>query len=180
VLDALARADAKATFFVLGACVERSPELLERVLTAGHAVELHGHAHLRHTRHTFDVVERDLLSALRVLRERGVEPAKWRLPWGDLADYSLALAAEHGLTLAGWTADSHDWRGDAAEAMFAALELAPGGVVLMHDGVGSGARRPDCRETARLIGPLVDAIRARGSEPGPLPGRLPMGNPDFG
>ena len=51
VLDALARAGARATFFVLGEAAERHPGLVHRVLAEGHAVEVHGHAHLRHPEH---------------------------------------------------------------------------------------------------------------------------------
>ncbi|HTI34427.1 MAG TPA: hypothetical protein VL422_12165, partial [Miltoncostaea sp.] len=46
--------------------------------------------------------------------------------------------------------------------------LGPGGMVLMHDGLGPGALRADCRETVRLVGLLCDAIRARGWEAGPV------------
>ena len=121
----------------------------------------------------------DLDSALDVL---GETPALWRVPWGDLAPWTGQVAAERGLTLAGWTADTHDWRGDSAETMLAAIKrrLEPGTVVLAHDGVGPGALREDCGETARLIGPLVAAARKRGLEPVPLhtawPVPLPAGN----
>ncbi len=167
---------------MLGECVLREPALLDRVIAEGHAVEVHGHAHLRHPEHPRAAVEADLQAALAALERHGIEPTRWRLPWGHLAGYSQALAAEHGLQLAGWTVDSHDWRGDSAEAMLDAAipGLQPEAIVLMHDGVGSGARRPDCAQTARLIGPLVAEIRARGLEPGALGPALPVGNPDFG
>jgi peptidoglycan-N-acetylglucosamine deacetylase len=182
VLDALSRAGARATFFVLGEQVERRGDLLARTLADGHRVELHGHAHLRHTEHPRAAIEADLRAALAALDAAGVQPSLWRLPWGAAADFSVALAAEHGLRLAGWTADSHDWRGDAAPAMLAALEpqLAPGAIVLAHDGVGIGALRADCAQTAALVESLVAALRARGLEPGAPAGTLPIGNPDFG
>jgi peptidoglycan/xylan/chitin deacetylase (PgdA/CDA1 family) len=182
VLEALARAQARATFFVLGECVLREPGLLAQVIAAGHDVEVHGHAHLRHPHHARAEIEKDLQTALNALHEHGIAPTRWRLPWGDLSEFSEALAKKHGLTLAGWTADSHDWRGDTAPDMLRAVEprLEPRAVVLMHDGVGDGARRPDCRETAALIAPLVAAARARGLEPGRLHEPLPLGNPDFG
>jgi peptidoglycan/xylan/chitin deacetylase (PgdA/CDA1 family) len=182
VLEALERAGARATFFVLGERVAREPGLLARVIAAGHDVEVHGQAHLRHPHHSRAAVEDDLRAALRTLEGHGVRPSRWRLPWGHLADYSEALASDYGLTLAGWTADSHDWRGDAADSMLEALapQIEPGAIVLMHDGVGAGARRSDCRETAALVGPLVTAVRQIGLEPGPLREPLPLGNPDFG
>jgi hypothetical protein len=88
-----------------------------------------------------------------------------------VAPWTAAVAAERGLDVTGWTADSHDWRGDPAEAMLAAVvpALGPGGLVLMHDGLGPGALRADCRETVRLITPLCDAIRTRGWDAGPAP-----------
>ena len=124
VLDALAAAGATATFFVLGECAAALPALVERTLEAGHAVEVHGHGHLRHPLTSRECVEGDLDAALAVLDGLGIAPRLWRVPWGDLAPWTAEVAAERGLTLAGWTADTHDWRGDDAATMLAALEPA--------------------------------------------------------
>ncbi len=81
-----------------------------------------------------------------------------------------AVAARHGLTLVGWTLDTHDWRGDLASAMFARArpQLTPGAVVLMHDALGPGALRAGCHSTVELIEPLVIAARARGLRVEPI------------
>jgi peptidoglycan/xylan/chitin deacetylase (PgdA/CDA1 family) len=161
VLDALARARAAATFFVLGERVEREPELLERVISAGHDVQVHGYAHLRHTEHTRAEIEADLLRALNALPLR---PTLWRLPYGEPADFSAEVADAHGLTIVRWTVDSGDWRGDDPETMLARIDVRDGAIVLMHDGASNA------RHTAALIGPLVEAIRAKGLEPGRIGG----------
>jgi peptidoglycan/xylan/chitin deacetylase (PgdA/CDA1 family) len=161
VLGALAAADVKATFFVLGERVEECPELLGRVLDAGHAVEVHGYAHLRHPSSARQVVESDLDRALGVLDRHGVRPCWWRVPWGHLADFTWELAAERGLRIVGWSTDTHDWRGDDAATMLEGLQLTQGGIVLAHDGVGSGARRETARATAELVPMLVERARAR-------------------
>ncbi len=65
--------------------------------------------------------------------------------------------------------------------MLSRLDLASGAdpVVLMHDGVGPGARREHCRSTLELIEPLVEALggphatRVLGREPVPLSGPWP-------
>ncbi len=179
VLDALARENARATFFVLGQCVEKHPDLYARVIDEGHEIGVHGHDHLRHPIAGRDAVAEDLDAALEVL---GDTPALWRVPWGDLAPWTGQVAAARGLTLAGWTADTNDWRGDPAKTMLRAVKrrLRSGVVVLAHDGVGPGALRQDCGETARLIGPLVATARRRGLEPVPLttpwPVPVPAGN----
>jgi peptidoglycan/xylan/chitin deacetylase (PgdA/CDA1 family) len=184
VLAALDAVNASATFFVLGERVEAYPELLARVVEAGHDVHVHGYGHLRHPFAPRDDVEADLDRALEALGRVGVNPTRWRIPWGHLAEFTRPLARERGLEVVGWTADTHDWRGDSAEEMLGSLALERGGIVLAHDGVGSGARRVDAGETARLVPMLVGKARGLGLNPGPLiadwPRPLPLGNPDFG
>ncbi len=87
--------------------------------------------------------ERDTDAALQRLAELGVRPAFWRTPWGDVAPWSTQVARDRGLRLIGWTADTHDWRGDPATEMFEATRhaLVEGAVVLAHDGLGPGAQR---------------------------------------
>ena len=178
MLEALGEAEVTATFFVLAERVEQYPELLERVVLAGHDVQIHGYEHLRHPYTPREDVENDIDRALSV-----VPATKWRIPWGHLAPWTQDVARERSLTIVGWDADTHDWRGDSAEAMLAQLRLEPGGIVLAHDGVGAGARRETAIETARLVGPLVQRARERGLEPGslktPWPAPLPLGNPNF-
>jgi peptidoglycan/xylan/chitin deacetylase (PgdA/CDA1 family) len=179
VLDALEEAGATATFFVLGERVEAHPALLERVKKAGHEVEVHGYAHLRHPHVTRADVERDLDRALDVLGGA----TRWRIPWGHLADFTQEVADQRGLAIVGWSTDTHDWRGDRAEVMLEGLELTHGGILLAHDGSSVGARRDTAAETARLVPMLVDAARAAGLTPGPLrsswPVPIPIGNPAF-
>jgi len=178
VLEALGAVGVKATFFVLAERVEAHPELLERVVLAGHDVQIHGYAHLRHPYTSREDVERDIDRALSV-----IPATKWRIPWGHLADYTREVAAERNLAIVGWDADTHDWRGESAAEMLAQLRLEPGSIVLAHDGIGAGAQRETAIETARLVRPLVEHARARGLEPGPLrdpwPVPIPLGNPNL-
>lgn len=165
VLDALARADARATFFVLGPRVEAHPDVVTRVLDAGHEVGLHGWGHLRHPDHAEAEVAGDADRALVALDRLGVRPHAWRLPWGRAAPFSARLASERGLTIADWTLDTHDWRGDPASAMLARVFAGlgePDAVVLAHDALGPGAARDGCAETVTLVEPLVAAARGMG------------------
>jgi peptidoglycan/xylan/chitin deacetylase (PgdA/CDA1 family) len=170
VLCALRRAGTRATFFVIAGRAARHPGLLAAIRGAGHEVELHCGRHVRHTQATRSEIATDTREALAALRALGVAPRRWRTPWGVRAPWTGEVAAACGLELCGWSVDTHDWRGDAADAMLAAVgpALGPDAVVLMHDGIGPGARRRDCAQTAALIGPLVAAARGRVLRPGPV------------
>jgi peptidoglycan/xylan/chitin deacetylase (PgdA/CDA1 family) len=122
---------------------------------------------VRHTELDPDTGAADLDRALDVLDELGVRPGLWRTPWGVEAGWTRPAAAARGLRVVGWSADTHDWRGDAADAMLAAVApaLDDGAIVLAHDGLGPGATRAGCEETVALVAPLVALGRARGLEP---------------
>ena len=175
MLDALGAIGARATFFVVAPRALRHPGLVRRALAAGHDVQLHCWEHVRHSQTTRAELGEQTDRALGALAGLGIAPTRWRTPWGDRAPWTGEVAAERGLALVGWTADTHDWRGDERAAMLARLEedLAPGGVVLMHDGVGPGALRDDCRATADLLAPLAAMAAARGWRLGPLDAAAP-------
>ena len=104
------------------------------------------------------------------MRNLGIEPQLWRTPWGIRAPWTQEVAEDFGLRLASWSADTKDWRGDTVPEMLGRIEplLGLGSVVLMHDGLGPGARRTGCRETVALVEPLVTRLRELGCEPTPL------------
>ncbi len=170
ILAALAAARVEATFFVMTRRAAAHRSVIAAILDGGHEIGLHCARHLRHPQTPRAVIERDTAAALETLAGLGVRPARWRVPWGACAGWTGALARTHGLALTGWSADTHDWRGDPAPTMLRAIEpdLVSGAVVLMHDGLGPGARRDDARETVRLVAPLAAAIRRRGLEAGSL------------
>ncbi len=170
ILDALDRADARATFFVIAPLALEHPHIASAMLDAGHEVEFHCTEHARHTRRSRREIEADTREGLRALQSLGVEPRLWRPPWGIRAPWTEEVAESFGLRLAPWSADTKDWRGDAAPEMLRCIEplLSPGSVVLMHDGLGPGARRNGCEETVSLVEPLVAHLRGLGCEPTPL------------
>ena len=182
VLDALGRAGALATFFVVAPLAERYPGLLRRMADEGHGVAFHCSRHARHDRLSAEEILSDATEGLRSLRALGHRVGDWRAPWGVVTPDTEAAAAKLGLRLVGWTADSEDWRGGDAGVMLARLwpGIGPGAIVLMHDAVGPGATRDGCEQTVALVAPLVEAARSRGLRTviaGDLAGNLPPGNP---
>ncbi len=165
LLEQLGEGGARATFFPLTPRAIVHRDLITRMLAEGHEVGFHCYRHVRHAEQSAGELTSDLATGLRQLGSVGVRPRAWRAPWGRETEVTRRLAAEHGLRLWGWNLDSHDWRGDGAAKMHGDL-LAQGGlrdgdVVLMHDGLGPGARRGDCEQTLELTRLLLaEAERA--------------------
>jgi len=178
ILERLRREDAIATFFVVAPRAVANPELIEAMAAGGHEVGFHCVRHVRHSEREEDELRSDTEAGLEMLASLGLRPSAWRAPWGDVTDLTRELAGEHGLELWNWSFDSHDWRGDSGEEMLESLAMAggleDGAVVLMHDGLGPGARRDGCAETVRLTGALLAAARAAGLRPGLLSESSPV------
>ncbi len=149
-----------ATFFVMAPAVVRYPGLIPAILQDGHNIEFHCSSHIRHTSTSRYEIEADTRNGLQSLRNLNVKPRLWRPPWGILAPWTIDIADDLGLSIALWTADTQDWRGDSETEMLTNIEqrLAPGAVVLMHDGIGPGATRSGCQETVALIPRLAEHL----------------------
>jgi peptidoglycan/xylan/chitin deacetylase (PgdA/CDA1 family) len=170
VAEELQRCSAHATFFLVGERVRQAPDQARAIVASGNEAQLHCHRHIRHSELSEAEIEQDTRKALCALAAVGVRPTSWRTPWGVRTADTLRVARRHRLRLVHWTIDTHDWRGDTAEQMLmqAHSQLATGGVVLMHDGLGPGSRRNGCENTVELIGPLLDAARSEGLELAPV------------
>lgn len=171
VAELLARHGATATFFVLGWRVRESPAIVGELLASGHRIELHGDAHLAHDLVTPDQLATDTEDALRVLAGLGVEPEWWRLPFGRSGPASRALADQHGLRLAGWDADTNDWRGDGWRNQPAQVSDAAerGGVVLLHDATVPGIGRTTALNTLEITDELLKVAGRHGTPVAVLP-----------
>jgi peptidoglycan-N-acetylglucosamine deacetylase len=171
VLGVLAQAGVSGTFFMIGDGLRAArTTAAQAVLDAGCDLQLHCDRHVRHSELSEAQIEADTLSALEAFAELGVRPTLWRTPWGVCTEATKRVAARHGLSLVGWTIDTHDWRGDSVASMLAVARahFEDGGIVLMHDGLGPGSQRIGAQNTVELLLPLIAAARAEGLSVGPL------------
>ncbi|HWF24779.1 MAG TPA: polysaccharide deacetylase family protein [Solirubrobacteraceae bacterium] len=164
VLDCLGRHQARSTFFVMADRAWAHADLIERIHREGHEVELHCMRHVRHTELQEPALRADTEQGLRTLARLGARVRRWRPPWGVVTEVTRRVARENQLEVVGWSVDTEDWRGDSAAWMHDRVEddLGAGAVVLMHDGIGPGARRAGCRETVELIPRLLATLADRG------------------
>ena len=93
LVEVLAAARVRATFFMQGRWVEAEPSLAHSVVEDGHLVGSHGFYHARMTYLTDDGIRHDLERAAACIREvTGVDPRPWfRCPFGDGASDARVL-----------------------------------------------------------------------------------------
>jgi peptidoglycan/xylan/chitin deacetylase (PgdA/CDA1 family) len=156
VLDALKEAGAVATFFVLGAQVERHPDIVRRIAAEGHALGHHSFTHSpppeTSARQLLDEVQRtrDLLCSLV-----GQAPVLFRPPHGKLTVRKLAGLWRAGLSVVLWNVDPRDYARrseDEVRVWFRTHPPRAGDIVLLHD------TQP---HTPGVVGDLVALARER-------------------
>lgn len=81
ILDLLARHDVRATFFTLGWIAERYPQLVRRIVAAGHELASHGHGHERASDLDRAAFAQDIVRAKKTLEDTaGVAVLGYRAP----------------------------------------------------------------------------------------------------
>ena len=142
-MDILARYGARATFFVVGAEVERYPKLAAALAAAGHQLANHTFNHP-----ALDEISRDTYlaeisatdAAIRAAAGDAARPTRCvRPPYGAIGADTTAIAAELGKSIVMWDIDPQDWRQPQADqiAQHILANVVPGSIILMHDGGGS-------------------------------------------
>jgi peptidoglycan/xylan/chitin deacetylase (PgdA/CDA1 family) len=165
VLDALARAGASATFFVVGEQVRRDPGIVREVVAAGHRLAVHGDRHRALTLVGPRALRADLDRCAALVAELGRRPPeRYRPPYGIFTPAALLEARERGWTPLLWSAWGRDWRARASAASIAALAtrgVRGGDVVLLHDADHYSAPQ-SWRATAAALPRILDELAGRG------------------
>jgi peptidoglycan/xylan/chitin deacetylase (PgdA/CDA1 family) len=167
VLEALATAGARATFFVVGEQVERNPGLVGEIVAAGHGVALHGHTHRMPLGLTARAFADDLARGESAVAESaGRRPEWYRPPYGKFSWPALAAVRRRGLRPLLWSSEGRDFskRADPASIVARATRgLGPGAVVLLHDADTYASEGSHLR-TAAALPRLLEEIQRRGLE----------------
>jgi peptidoglycan/xylan/chitin deacetylase (PgdA/CDA1 family) len=186
ILDLLAGADVRSSWFLQGRWVEAEPVLARRVADEGHLVGNHSFYHVRLPILTEPGLRTDIAAAEQVIRETtGVDPRPWfRCPFSAGADDPglLAVLAERGYRDIGADVVLDDWEPDrdgeaiAADALRMIPAVGDGAVVLFHAWPsGTLAALPQIVHGLRSVGATfvrLDALE-RFAAPAAGPGHSP-------
>ncbi len=172
VLDCLAAWGATASFFCIGARAQAHPTLVRRIAAAGHGVENHTLSHKTYfaclglrSLHAEVAPVQSILAAIT-----GRPPRWFRAPMGLRTPLLYPVLTRAGLVQATWRRRGYDTRcRDPATVLRRLLSgLAPGDVLLLHD--GNAARTPDGTPVVLVVLPaLLAALAERGLSAVALP-----------
>ncbi len=157
LLEILAAAHVRATFFPVAAAVARDPALWREVGAAGHVVGNHTVDH-RDLRTLDDAAVASEISDARTTVDRALgSPSAplLRPPYGSTDERVDAIAARLGYRrVVLWDVASLDWTtNDPSVVLAHALTATDGSIVLMHAGPAS---------TLEALPAVISGLRARG------------------
>jgi peptidoglycan/xylan/chitin deacetylase (PgdA/CDA1 family) len=161
-LDALDAAGARATFFLVGEQISKTPDLVAQIISRGHEVGVHGQRHFRHDRVSAAESVADIEAGCAALAEAtGAPPRFYRPPYGKLSPEGADACRRLGLEVAYWSTWGLDWEPLPAERIARRVnhDLDDGAIVLLHDSARY-AVRPSAIETALAIEAVADRAAA--------------------
>lgn len=146
VLETLRKHDVKATFCMVGPQAKAHPDLVKKVVAAGHRLCDHTMDHdTAMDKKPVAYQEQQILDAKKLIEEAAGSGAKveyYRAPGGAFTPDSRRIAAANGMRPLGWNVDTKDFDKPGAAAIVDAVkrEIGNGPTVLFHDGGGNRAQ----------------------------------------
>ena len=137
VLDILADANVRATFFLVGEQVRRNPALAREIVATGHSIGLHCDRHRNLLRLMPCQVRADIARAQDTIESvSGRAVGLYRPPYGVPNAAALAFARRRGWRTLLWSQWGRDWEARATPQSIAARVTAgvsAGSLLLLHD-----------------------------------------------
>lgn len=168
VLAALATAQVRATFFTIGACVQRWPELARRAQAEGHEIANHTFTH----RHPWTMgpaaARQQVMDGAKAIADvLGRAPRFYRAPHGRNRRCMTEAARECGEAPVNWDISAIDWGwlGTGERIARRLYRVHAGHIVLMHDGANRH-NRPE--ELLRALPRFLQDLQRRNLQAAPL------------
>jgi peptidoglycan/xylan/chitin deacetylase (PgdA/CDA1 family) len=149
MLDTLKRHNVQATFFLVGNCAERRPEIVRRAVAEGHFIGNHSYSHPFLTRLDRAAIQREIMRADEVLSPFRQGAKLFRPPHGDHDAVVDEVTSAAGYQTILWNLCTRDWSRPFQPQRWVQLgmflaHMTESSVVLMHaDLAGTAAHLDD-------------------------------------
>ena len=174
LLDTLKAEGVRATFFLIGANMEKHPDLVRRIVREGHMIGVHTYTHPNIAEVSEERARLELNATQRLIESlTGQSTSLFRPPYN--ADYNpytpeelvpIRIAQQLGYLTVTMDIDPQDWERPGVETMLARVRAGRhhgGSVILLHDAGG------DRSQTVEALPEIIRYLRARGETILPLP-----------
>lgn len=169
ILDTLEQLSARATFFCIGANIEKHPDLVRRAVRSGHQIENHSFDHawsglMRRGWYWKDQWRR---TDEAIAAAGGPERCRYFRPPMGFKSWRMTLAARaEGYHLVAWSLRGLDGVSSTSESILGRLlpRVQAGDIIALHDGSDPGFTR-DPRATIEALPRLIHTLHERGLKP---------------
>lgn len=155
VLDVLKEKKVRATFFVMGKCIEGNEDLIKRMSAEGHLIGNHTFDHVNLTEFAEEEACEQLNKTASLIEELTGQKVEFVRPpfgaWNDEAECVTDLIPVL------WTIDTMDWCHQDIGKSLAKVEgkVSENDIILMHD---------QYAETVEALGLIIDYLQRQGYE----------------
>jgi peptidoglycan-N-acetylglucosamine deacetylase len=176
LLDVLARHGVHATFFLIGRYVKQRPDIVRKMVEAGHVVGNHTFTHPLLTFKSTAEIKAELSDTRSALEDAVGKPSNlFRPPFGGRRPAALRVARELGLETVMWNVTGFDWSAPPAAVIEqkVAKRVLGGNVILLHDG-GHKLIGADRSQTVIATDHLIARYKTEGFEFATIPQMMKM------
>lgn len=138
ILEMLDKYNARATFFAIGAKIEKYPDIVSTILKSGNSIGSHGYRHLHGWKATPFSMLRDLKKEREILAKyfSSERQILYRPPFGKLNLINLFYYLRRNGKIVFWDCDPEDYKAASPDqiADYILENVRPGSIILLHDG----------------------------------------------
>ncbi len=159
LISILKEYDVPATFFVVGAWVDKYPESVEALHKAGHQIQNHSNTHPHMPQLSREQMKDEIISCNEKIKKiTGVTPTLLRPPYGDYDNALIETMNDLKMHTIQWDVDSLDWKENATPDTICQRvtnKVKNGSIVLFHN---------DADHTPEALPQILKCLKDEGYE----------------
>ncbi|WP_460220060.1 polysaccharide deacetylase family protein [Psychroserpens sp. MEBiC05023] len=143
-LNLLKQYKAKATFFCIGANIEKHPEIFQNIINNGHAIGNHTQTHVKGWTTKTDVYLKEVIQTQKIIELQGYDKSNFfRPPYGQIKPKQGRKLTALGYQIIMWDVLSFDWDKTISEAQCLNNVISKsktGSIIVFHDSIKASKR----------------------------------------